>query len=42
VGVTNMVRQDTYTISIALPLTDDVVSVTNGERELSRIAEINP
>jgi hypothetical protein len=35
-----MVRQDRYTISKALPLTDDVVSVTNGEREFSRIAEI--
>jgi len=35
-----MVRQDTYTIRKALPLTDDAVSVTNGEREFSRIAEI--
>lgn len=38
--MTNIVRQDIYTISEALPLTDDVVSVRNGGMEFSRIAEI--
>lgn len=38
--VTIMVRQNTYTISEALPLTDDVVSVRTGGMEFSRIAEI--
>jgi hypothetical protein len=35
-----MVRQDAYTISEALPLTEDVVSVRNEGEEFSRIAEI--
>jgi outer membrane lipoprotein SlyB len=38
--MTNLVTQDTYTISEALPLTDDVASVRNGGIEFSRIAEI--
>ena len=35
-----MVRKDTYKISEALPLTDEVVSVRNGGIEFSRIVEI--
>ena len=35
-----MVRQDTYTISEALPLTDGVVSVRNWGMEFCRISEI--
>jgi hypothetical protein len=35
-----MIRQDTYSISEALPPTDDVVSVRNGGMEFTRIEKI--